>query len=269
MEYGIQEMFLLNVHGISLRDMLKTKEFQNLTFYYRANSADEQVLDHSFENDIFYSELTDFHEESRMTIIDVGAHIGTFSILSALKYQDSKIISLEPNPHSYSILCKNIESNHIQNVIPVQAAVNYKPGPTKLFLSNENWEHSITTDFGASHLEVQGITIAQIFDKYTIQSCDLLKMNCEGAEFNIVLHLPSKVLSKIKMMLILFHEDLITQNVNRKTLISYLRQNGFLVRKSQMRKERGWIIARNKDFYHEKLADGIIRNLWSTLIHRK
>ena len=249
--------------------MLETKRYQDLTIYYRANSADERVLDHSFERDIFYPELFDFQEQERMFIIDVGAHIGTFSILSSLKYRSSRIISIEPNPESYSILDRNIRSNQLTNIYPIEAALNSQAGPVMLYLSTENWEHSITEQFDGSHLEVKGVTLQQIFLDYQVQTCDLIKMNCEGAEFNIILNLSEDILSKIKMILILYHEDLVNHGLNHKTLVSYLVKKGFTVRKSQMRKQRGWLIAKNTRFYRVAFIDGIFNKFRSSLKRKK
>jgi hypothetical protein len=86
-------------------------------------------------------------------------------------------------------------------------------------------------------------------------------MNCEGAEFRIISGLSPEVLARIKMIVILFHEDLVNEQHNRKTLISHLKQNNFSVRGSRMRKNRGWIVAKNKLHYHN-IKPVIKMHLW-------
>ncbi len=244
--------------------MLKTKRFGDLTFYYRGDTVDERVLEHSFENDHFYPNLFDFKTADRMTIIDVGAHIGTFSALSSMKFKQSKIIGIEPNPESMSIFRKNLEANNIKNVYPLEAALNSESGSVKLNLSQENWLHSITNEFGGDYIEVQSVTLKEIFKDHQVLQCDLLKMNCEGAEFKIILGLSLETLAKIKMILIQFHEDLVGSNFNRKLLISHLKKNNFSVRKLKMREHRGWIVARNKTFYKDFLSMRKLQH-WFTL----
>ncbi len=265
--FGIQGTFLFNVNGILAIKMLETKKFKDLTLYYRKNSADEKVLEHSLDKDIFYPELYDLEKKDSMTIIDVGAHIGTFTMLSTIKLNKCKIISIEPNPESFSILKKNIEFNGITNVIPVEAALTDRPGPVKLYLSPENWEHSITNDFSGKSIVVQGLTLSAIFEKYEIVHCDLVKMNCEGAEFKIVFDIPPNLLSKIKMMLILFHEDLVASNHNRNALKNYFIEHNFWVRESRTRKNRGWIIAKNKMYYKKSITIRTRLNRWLAFIN--
>ena len=258
-------MYLFNVSGIS-PSMLKTKQFQGVTFYYRENTADESVLGHSFEKDIFYQELYDLQDVNGMTIIDVGAHIGTFTTLSSIKFPDARIISIEPNPDTYEVLKKNIAANQIKNITPISAALNDTPDPVKLYLSDENWEHSITSNVGASYVEVNAITLEQIFANYEINECDLIKMNCEGAEFNIILNTPKEILQRIKMMLILFHEDLVTDEHNRKSLIDYFTHSGgFIIRKANMSKQRGWLIVKNKNFYYDRPWSRVLDKLRSVV----
>ena len=60
---------------------------------YRENSADEGVLRlYSFENDVYYKKVPEYHPKADHVIIDVGAHIGTFSILGAGDTQLNSLI---------------------------------------------------------------------------------------------------------------------------------------------------------------------------------
>lgn len=51
--------------------------------FYREDTAGESVLEHSFDNDIFFSATPYYKPPRNATVIDVGAHIGTFSLLLA------------------------------------------------------------------------------------------------------------------------------------------------------------------------------------------
>src|SRR5690606_4150668 len=101
-------------------DSLGEFRYDTLTVYYRKGTEDEKVLTHSFDNDIFFKEIPSFKPRKTPVIIDVGAHIGTFSILSFLKFPRSRIFSVEASQETYEVLEKNIRSNDL----PIKAFHN-------------------------------------------------------------------------------------------------------------------------------------------------
>src|SRR6266581_833576 len=60
--------------------MLAIGSFGGFEIAYRKNTADESVIADSFENDIFFSGVPEYQPEEGHVIIDIGAHIGTFSL---------------------------------------------------------------------------------------------------------------------------------------------------------------------------------------------
>ena len=244
--------------------MIAVHRYKNLKIFFRKGTVDENVLAHSFEHDIFFPELSDLIRTPEMTIVDVGAHIGTFSVQAHLVLDRPRVFAVEPHQDTYSVLLRNLEANSLTNIVPINAAVTDANGPVKLFLAKENWEHSITQSFDSGCLEVPGITLETLLKRFHIDQCDLLKLNCEGAEFRIVMSMSPEALSRIKMMLILFHEDLVEPEYDRSKLINFLQVHGFNIRTSQMRKDRGWIVAKNRLFYPQKLNTSI-RNIKSPI----
>ena len=81
---------------------------------------------------------------------DIGANIGYFTVLMAnLVGSSGKIFSFEPEPLNFKILQKNIEQNHLENVVLEQSAVGDTDGKIKLYLSNTNsgWHKVFPTQF--------------------------------------------------------------------------------------------------------------------------
>ena len=223
--------------------------YQNHPIYYRPNTVDEEVLAHSFANDIFYTGAPEYKGTKDAIVIDVGGHIGTFSIYSILSSKTNKVIVLEPNKESFEILEKNILENNLSDrIIAIQCALSDKNGLVRLYLDEENWGHSLTNLNLKNYEEVTSISVSSLFEQQKIEKCDLIKFNCEGAEFQVILSLDRTILSKIKLMIILFHEDLIN-GLDRKSLTNFLGKNGFLTRTDFEENDRGWIIAKNTAFY--------------------
>ncbi len=57
--------------------------------------------------------------------------------------------------------------------------------------------------------EINTITLQNIFEKYKIEKIDFLKMDCEGAEFEIVMNTPSIILDKIQKISMEIHEEIV------------------------------------------------------------
>ena len=223
--------------------------YNNLPIYYRPNTVDEAVLAHSFSNDIFYARTPEYKGSKNALVIDVGGHIGTFSIYSLLSFKAGKVIALEPNKENFQILNKNVLDNHLSDrIVMMPYALSSENGTVKLYLDEENWGHSLTNQNLKNYEEVLSITLPSLLEKHNIEECDLIKFNCEGAEFRIILSTDLSTLRKIKMMIILFHEDMDSAG-SRVELVNFLKSNGFLIRIAHEGSQRGWIIAKNKRFY--------------------
>src|SRR5436309_2826200 len=77
---------LLGLRRANLRDSyLALRRIGDFKLVYRPDSVDEAVLNHSFDNDVFFPAIADVTIPDAGTIVDVGAHIGTFALLAAAK----------------------------------------------------------------------------------------------------------------------------------------------------------------------------------------
>ena len=87
-----------------------------------------------------------------------------------------------------------------------------------------------------------------------------MKMNCEGAEFAIILNSSNKTLQKFRIIFIKYHGDL-ALGLNELTLIQKLNQCGFSTTIRNKSPKRGWIIASNESL--EMRKDELIQySLW-------
>src|SRR4030067_1491171 len=49
-------------------------------------------------------------------VIDLGAHVGAYSLLARMLQPLAEIVAIEPDPQSYSILCANVSSLGVQTI---------------------------------------------------------------------------------------------------------------------------------------------------------
>ncbi|GAG39683.1 unnamed protein product, partial [marine sediment metagenome] len=90
-----------------------------------------------------YSSLEDYETRllrktlrEGMTIIDIGANIGYYTLLMGkLVGKDGTVYAFEPEKNNYRLLEKNILINKIPNIIPTQKAAANGEGTVRLFIS--------------------------------------------------------------------------------------------------------------------------------------
>ena len=212
---------------------------------YRENSADEGVLRlYSFENDCYFKKVPEYHPKADHTIIDVGAHIGTFSLLAASKVPQGKVFAIEASQDTFDYLKKNIEMNGFKNIISERLALCNKSGTIRLYhdLTDGNWGDTIVKKVSESFEDCPCDTLEGFLKSHNIACCNFLKINCEGAEFGIILSTPKQTLRKIRVLHISYHSDL-AEGCSENELMKYLQNAGFYVRKVPTGEKRGWLIA--------------------------
>jgi FkbM family methyltransferase len=223
---------------------LEIGQFGSFSVAYRAGTADESVIAHSFDNDIFFKGVPEYVPMPDHVIVDVGAHIGTFTLLAASKAKAGRVYAIEASRETYNFLRINVALNALKNVVTSQVALASGAGKTVLHhdLGTGNWGHSIMKQLSQVGEEVETQTLAGYMDQHGIGRIDFIKCNCEGAEFPIFLTTPNEVFSKIGMMLVLYHCDLV-EGYSLDALLSHMEGSGFKIKVFNRTADRGWLLA--------------------------
>ena len=192
-------------------------------------------------------QLRKLNPPKNSVIIDIGSHIGSFSIIASKKYTDSKIFSFEPSPNNYSLLKKNMNLNKTKNVKIFNKAVTSHTKGIEIFFNPLN--SALNTMYGKNgkSARIPSTTLKNIFTKNKIRKCNFLKMDCEGAEYDIILNTPVSVLKKIDTMVIEYHNPeyfgIKEKKYTPKNLINHLKESGFMCKVDQVKSYQGVITA--------------------------
>jgi len=119
-----------------------------------------------------------------MTVVDIGAHVGYYTLLAAKGVGASgRVFSFEPEPRNFGLLCRNISLNALANVFPQQKALLDRDGTHHFYLAAEAFgSHGIyRQDATAGRIEVETTTLDELFSGRT-ETVQVIKMDAEGAE---------------------------------------------------------------------------------------
>lgn len=121
-----------------------------------------------------------------MTVMDIGANVGYFSLIaSSVVGPSGKIFAFEPQPRMFRLLKANLRINGCMNVEPIKCAITAAPGSVRLFVDGSNQgAHSLAS----GNLIKRGMTLdvaADSVDHFLASrnvSVDLFKIDTQGAE---------------------------------------------------------------------------------------
>ncbi len=210
----------------------KISKHCELNISYQSNRDAVTVLE-----DIFvsreYSDYFPFYEKA--TIVDIGAHYGYFSIFASKNtHKESNILAIEPSKKNYKILKENLENCKITNVKPLQVAVGEKESVGELY-EGSSVNNSIIEDYPLLGQEknksiIKILDLNSLIEQNNIEVIDFLKLDCEGAEYSIILNSTTSVFEKIKVLSMEFH-DLKNPNFTANKLVQKLKENKFDIAK--------------------------------------
>ena len=152
------------------------------------------------------------------TVVDIGASIGDTPIYFALNGA-KKVIGFEPFPKIFLIAKKNIEENGLQDkIILVNAGCGYD-GKVKIKPEIETNAGTLLED-QKDGIEVPVYSLNTIVEKFNIKEGSVLKIDCEGCEYDLLRIADNDTLRRFNQIIIEYH-------YGYRELINKLKKTGF------------------------------------------
>ena len=182
-----------------------------LVLRIRAGTSDFGVADDIFNYRVYDRALT--HLTDGQVVIDIGAHVGMFAVAAAAR--GARVLCFEPLRENVELLNENARLNgYERRIISHCLAAAGRHGTVELFVEKGNTGGS--TRFPAIHpgwrnnervrsITVPCVTLHGIFQRADLKVCDCLKMDCEGAEFDILESAGTDDLRRIRMLIMEYH----------------------------------------------------------------
>jgi FkbM family methyltransferase len=138
-------------------------------------------------------------------VVDVGAQVGLFSVYASKELKARRIVSVEPDHSNFELLSKNVHLNHIEEVTMVEAALAGAAGQRWIGLDLSNsGGHSFYRQ-GVSGRMVRVLGLTDLFESHGISKCSLLKLDCEGAEMEILESASDRLLEGVSAISLEYH----------------------------------------------------------------
>lgn len=149
--------------------------------------------------------------ETANTIVDLGANIGLSALFFLKKYPNAHIIAVEPDTVNFEFMKKNLEdySNH---VALLQAAIWPSDGEVSLVEHDESneglgaWGYRTETLTEGAEASVSAISIPTLMNQFSMDFIDILKVDIEGAEYELFEKDYESWLDKVGLIIIETHD---------------------------------------------------------------
>jgi len=228
----LSHLIALHAHGVYVADV--NPDTQRIRFKiggdyliarYGGTSADLHVMIETYVEALYDGDY------SGMSVIGIGGYIGETAIFFAQKGA-SRIFCVEPAPDNLTLLRQNISQNSLQDrIIIIEAAVMSGDGRIGFYTDQSHYSafhaaecHELMQGYMSDAVltDVEAISFSRLLEHTGLEEVDLVKLDCEGAEYDIVLNTPEPVLRRVRRYIIEYHD-------RSESLIKKLELSGYKV----------------------------------------
>ncbi len=160
-------------------------------FACRARTTDFDIVNPNYEEELERSLKIqlDAGTERAKVFLDIGAHIGKYSIFAGSLLRDrGTVLSFEPDPANFQALSANIRLNGLNNVRPLNMACWNEDGMRVLYRRPGNpldYGGSSLVDVGAERSEVRVRALDSILPELGVSHVDVMKLDVQRAEAQV------------------------------------------------------------------------------------
>lgn len=182
---------------------LHSYDYMGKPVYYRTATSDMMIIHEILLKKDYAGEYWLPLEINPEVILDIGGNIGITSVYLANRFPNAKIYTFEPLPQNFEILKKNTEL--YDNIEVFNVGLGQEDGSFDIFMSEDS------ENFGGASLyaEAGGVDTTQkitcqvrnankMLEEIGVKSVDLIKIDTEGAEYDILTALDQDLVAGAK-----------------------------------------------------------------------
>jgi FkbM family methyltransferase len=225
-------------------DVLEIRLKGAVPLLLRGGTADYHTFHRIFLCDEY--RLGDVGSRPWECVVDLGANAGIFAARAAPMAK--RVLSFEPIPEQF----EQLERNGRPGVILVPEAVAGEAGTLRLYRTVAKARTGSASAFPTDghdqddYADATATTLDALFAQYAIVRCDLLKLDVEGAEYDILYAASAKTLARVQRIHAEYHQARADDpRTQVDALVAFLAEQGFGVETVPHRKKpnRGLLFA--------------------------
>lgn len=171
----------------------------------------------------FYDHLASANGVFFKNVVDLGGHIGSFSVPLSVRYPKTNFYIVEQDIKNYKAILLNCSSSS-NNIIPFNTIIKGKRNPISVESDDENsgGHKVIFAEDNNSDFKEEGITLKELMDLNNIDQIDFLKMDIEGSEYDVLEKAyEDGIMEKISIISMEYHVNP-ARGRNLETIFKYL-----------------------------------------------
>jgi len=203
--------FAIDAHSKPTQHLHKYRYNSN-PVYYRPGTSDYGLI---YEILVLKGKKAEYHVPPEVTpsvILDIGANIGITSIWLAKKFPSARIYAFEPLQENFSLLSKN--TSPYPNITILNYGLGDRDGTFDFYenedaankgggsiykMESDESRHGTSTGSTSTSINIREASSALKENK--IDQIDILKIDTEGAEYDILTSMPQHLLSSTKWIM--------------------------------------------------------------------
>jgi FkbM family methyltransferase len=195
-------------------------------------------VQHEFKESVFdqiyYRKLPSaIYDIESPTVVDIGANVGFFTLFTDFKLHQPVIYAFEPIQRNFAVLQRNLATLDKSRIHLINKAVSNSDQEIKLqFITGQDITTSASIfnnpDLGEGE-KVFSTTLAGFAEEYKLSRIDLLKLDCEGAEYGIFYETPKSFFKRVYCIALETHKGS-KENENTAALAKYITSLGYQVK---------------------------------------
>lgn len=242
----------LNNKGIRYRNLIATFENWNQFILFKMTAKAGDAFTFKLRNafsitvekkmlgpfrDVFFDDKylkhlpADRFPKKDLVVVDIGANVGYFSLFALYRFPGSRVLSFEPMPFCFNQLEKYCTTFKNPSFSVYNYAVGNIDGEIDFYVHDANefsTDSTIHPGAGLTRLTVKSYTLKTLISTLHTGKIDLIKLDCEGAEYDILYAMTPQELLGIENITMEVH------NVDKKSknlvkMVQFLKENDFKV----------------------------------------